>query len=116
LKALVLSFLTNALSKSDPEIRKAVWDDHATAWRASTISYVYRKYLRDLLNESELAELHDAVRKHESQLRKFLETDRWSQSNHRLFHAEGLFDLCAAFPDVTNKEGTAIAVAKVREL
>jgi hypothetical protein len=114
IRVLVLDYLGHLMS---PKCEDDMWDDHAAGWRASMIGYFYLKYLRDSLGEADRDLVFAAVREHEKRLTGFLHSPRWKSSNHSLFHAEGLFDLTAAFPDVTNAEASrALAVRAVRDL
>ncbi len=96
LKAIILSnvaYILNA-QKDAPEM---VWDDHATSYRASYMSFIYIKYLKPLLSPAEDADMRAYMMLHRDTLKEYLASDRWLLSNHTLFQLEGLIDLAAVF-------------------
>ncbi|WP_146908311.1 heparinase II/III domain-containing protein [Arenimonas daejeonensis] len=94
-----------------------VWFDHSTAWRASTLAYVYERRLRGQLAAGEVQQLAAVVRQHEEKLREFIASGRWKANNHGIFHAEALWDLAHVFEDVLDAESTkSLALKAMRDV
>ena len=75
----------------------ALWDDHATAYRASYLAYLYAYGMASKISDVIRAKLFYVMEVHKKKLKSFLDSDKWAQSNHTLFHAEGLADLALVF-------------------
>lgn len=96
LKEIVLSNVDLVLDQEDiwPQM---LWDDHATSYRISHVSFLYAKYLKQRLSADEDARLSQYAAKHRDILKSYLDSDKWLLSNHTLFQLEGLIDLAASF-------------------
>jgi hypothetical protein len=79
---------------------KQMWDDHATAYRASYMSLFFGCYVQNDRDSASKGLIRYAVRKHVTELKAMLQSDKWLYSNHTLFQIEGLIDLYLAFPFV----------------
>lgn len=99
LRRLVLSLCDffNQNSSCDLERYNAL-EDHSVAWRVSILSYFSLR--QDIVYESERKEkLLACIMRSVEILKGFLSSERWSGSNHTIFHAEAVFDATLAFPE-----------------
>ncbi|GAA3931596.1 heparinase II/III domain-containing protein [Luteimonas lutimaris] len=97
LEHLLFSYLRHVVETPEEEVHRMLWFDHATAWRASAIAYLYQRRFKDKASPDETALFRAAARRHEEKLREFIESGRWNANNHGIFHAEALWDLVQVF-------------------
>lgn len=99
LRRLVLSLCDffNQNPSRDLERYNAL-EDHSVAWRVSVLCYFSLR--QDIVLESEQKEkLLPCIKRSVEILKGFLLSERWSGSNHTIFHAEAVFDAALAFPE-----------------
>lgn len=117
LRKLALSYVRHLATAADSNLHKMTWFDHATAWRASTLAYLYERRFKDTLSPQELAEFQSVVRQHVQVLLGFIDSGRWKANNHGIFHAEALWDIAQVFGDVIDSEAIkARALAAMRSV
>lgn len=103
-RSLLRSYLTYLVSTPEADVHKMVWFDHSTAWRASTIAYLYERRFKGTATPEETELFHAAARLHEAKLTGFIESGRWKANNHGIFHAEALWDMACAFEAVLDSD------------
>ncbi|MCE8535821.1 heparinase II/III family protein [Ruegeria pomeroyi] len=96
LKSIVMSCIQDVLPQ-EPNFKAPQWDDHALAYRCSNLSFFYAHVLKDVLSAEERELYLEAIRKHARILSEFIESGKWANSNHLIFHVEGLADAWAVF-------------------
>lgn len=94
---LLLSYLRHVVETPEEKVHRMLWFDHATAWRASAIAYLYQRRFRDRVSTDETALFQAAAKRHAEKLKEFVESGRWNANNHGIFHAEALWDLAQVF-------------------
>jgi hypothetical protein len=117
LKDLFTSYVRFLADTGEQDAHKMVWFDHSTAWRASTLAYVYERRLRGKLSPDEVAQLAVVVRQHDEKLKGFIASGRWKANNHGIFHAEALWDMAHVFSDVLDAQSTkTVALKAMRDV
>src|SRR5690606_3674279 len=116
LRELFVSYVRFLATTADGETHKMVWFDHSTAWRASTLSYLYEKHFRGSLSPEQEAQLAWVVRTHADKLQDFIASGRWGANNHGIFHAEALWDMSHVFGNVLPDETRDVALTAMRNV
>lgn len=98
LRELLLSYIS-FLDAPKESLPKMVWFDHATAWRASALSYLYEKHYRHSLTSEQDTAYRACILQHATELGGYIDCGRWAANNHGLFHAEALWDISQVFSD-----------------
>lgn len=91
-----------------------IWDDHATGYRASYISYLYTRGLAERISPEFNGRLRKVMMLHRKTLMDYLESDKWKFSNHTLFQAEGLADMAMIFMTDKNRRNRTLEFARLK--
>lgn len=91
-----------------------IWDDHATGYRASYISYLYTRGLAERITSEFNGRLRKVMMLHRETLMAYLESDKWKFSNHTLFQAEGLADMAMIFMTDKKRRHQTLEFARLK--
>lgn len=117
LRRLLFSYLEHLDSKSDSDFQKMTWFDHATAWRGSTIAYLYERRFKGRVSASEARLFERVAKLHVDRLLAYIDSGRWNANNHGIFHAEALWDISQVFgPEPFPQDIANIALHHMRRV
>lgn len=98
LKDLIFSYF-DFLDTQKKDYRVPAWDDHSTGYRASYLSLAYSNILKPILSADEEVRFKSMMYLHSKVLNDYTDSGKWTNSNHTIFHIEGLIDIVQIFFD-----------------
>ncbi len=97
-KSLIDKVILAITSSSKPKLermhRDMIWDDHALSERVSVYSSILASQLRHKLSVETLKCIQDDIVRCDNILIEFIQSSKWSNNNHRIFHICGHLSFC----------------------
>lgn len=91
----IVSFLEMSLKTHNTPAM--FWDDHASSFRLATISYFYSKHKKSIFQENTTKLLTSSVKAHITKIEEFIDSKKWTNNNHAIFHALSIINAYLTF-------------------
>jgi len=93
---VILSWITD--NPNPPAANRTSWDDHATAFRSSVLTYFYKRYLATRMTAVEDSAYRQSFELHAQKLEQFFNAHLGDGYNHDLMSAQALLNMGVNLP------------------